>query len=544
MITAFYARVSGDRQKEEKTISSQLQELRDFAAQENLQIDEKYIYLDEAESGYYLDRPGLDALRDAARDGLIDMILVHDPDRFSRKYAYQVLLLEEFKRWNVDVRFLKHPQADSPEKQLLIQIQGVIAEYERARIMERTRRGRLYWIRQGRPLSARVPYGYRHILKGKNNPPSIEVDEENVEVVRKIFELYAHEGLSASAIAVYLKNANVPSAKDRLPHWDSSSIRFILMNEAYTGTWYLNQYKREPRPGQMRPRTVKRPREEWVPVPVPPLLSTELFTKAQEIRESGVHQGIRPLRYPETHLLRRLVVCGHCNKKMSPHYTPKNGYRYYWCRTIDSVRMKGNKERCPNPTISTPELDKLAWSDVVSLLTDPELILSAWKEQNQIGHKESLAEDEKRTIRKQIADGKEQRKRLLDAYEAGVIELHEFVSRRNSCDKKIERAKMKLNDLYVVNGEEMSGGNLKNNIEEACKSLSNGLESMDMERKMKLCRDLIEKVVVKKHDVKIHYKFPVSSNFNNKRECHAFLTLQSETPVVRDISFKISAVKE
>jgi len=285
MITALYAVVSSDRQKEEKTISSQLQELLKLAAQENLQIDEKYIYLDDGESGYYLDRPGFDALRDAARDGLIDMILVHDPDRFSRKYAYQVLLLEEFKRWNVDVWFLKHPQADSPEKQLLVQIQGVIAEYERARIMERTRRGRLYWIRQGRPLCARVPYGYRYIPKGKHNPPSIEVDEENAEVVQKIFELYVHEGLSDREIAVYLKNANVISAKDRLSYWDSSSIRFILMNEAYTGTWYLNQYKKEPRPGQMRPRTVKRPREEWVPVPVPPLISSELFTRAQEIRE-------------------------------------------------------------------------------------------------------------------------------------------------------------------------------------------------------------------------------------------------------------------
>ena len=212
-------------------------------------------------------------------------------------------------------------------------------------------------------------------------------------------------------------------------------------------------------------------------------------------------------------------MCGYCNRKMTVHNTPKKGYRYYWCRATDRVRMRGNDEWCPNPTISTPELDKLVWSDVVSLLTDHELILSAWKEQNQIGHKESLTEEEKRTVRQQIADGKKQRKRLLDAYEAGVIELHEFVSRRNACDKKIERAKMKLNDLCVVNGEEMSGGNLRNNIEEACKSLSNGLESMDTGRKMKLCRDLIEKVVVKKHDVKIHYKFPVSSNFNIKREC-------------------------
>ncbi len=521
MITALYARVSSDRQKEEKTISSQLQELRDFAAKEDLKIDGKHIYLDEAESGYYLDRPGLDALRDAARDGLIDMILVHDPDRFSRKYAYQVLLLEEFKRWNVDVRFLKHPQADSPEKQLLIQMQGVIAEYERARIMERTRRGRLYWIRQGRPLSARVPYGYRHIPKDKNNPPSIEVDEETAKVVQKIFELYAHEGLSDRKIAIYLKNTSVLSAKDNLSYWCRSSISFILRNEAYIGTWYLNQYKREPRPGQMRPRTVRRPRDEWIPVPVPHLISLELFTKAQEIRESGIHQGLRPLRYPETHLLRRLVVCGYCNKKMSTHNTPKRGYSYYWCRATDRVRMRGNEEWCPNPTISTPELDKLVWSDVVSLLTDPELILSAWQEQNQIGHKESLTDEEKRRLKRQITDADNQRKRLLDAYEAGVIELNELVSRRNAIDNKIERAKMNLNDLYVANREDMPASKLKKNIEEVCKSLSNGLRHMDMERKMSLCKDLIEKVVVERHNVEIHYKFPVSSNFNKRTECPA-----------------------
>lgn len=105
------------------------------------------------------------------------MILILDPDRLSRKYAYQVLLLEEFKRWEVAIRFLRQPPPDNPEQQLLIQIQGVITEYERARIMERTRRGRLYWARQGRLVSARVPYGYRYIRQNRKEPPSVEVDE-------------------------------------------------------------------------------------------------------------------------------------------------------------------------------------------------------------------------------------------------------------------------------------------------------------------------------------------------------------------------------
>ena len=125
-------------------------------------------------------------------------------------------------------------------------------------------------------------------------------------------------------------------------------------------------------------------------------------------------------------------------------------------------------------------------------------------------------------MKRQITDADNQRKRLLDAYEAGVIELNELVSRRNAIDNKIERAKMNLNDLYVANREDMPASKLKKNIEEVCKSLSNGLRHMDMERKMSLCKDLIEKVVVERHNVEIRYKFPVSSNFNKRTECPAF----------------------
>ncbi len=142
------------------------------------------------------------------------MILMLDPDRLSRKYAYQVLLLEEFKRWEVEVRFLRQPP-DNPEQQLLVQIQGVIAEYERARIMERTRRGRLYWARQGRPVSARVPYGYKYVRQDRKEPPSVEVDEKTAGVVRQIFSWYVYEGMNAQQIASYLTNMETPPPRDK-----------------------------------------------------------------------------------------------------------------------------------------------------------------------------------------------------------------------------------------------------------------------------------------------------------------------------------------
>ena len=205
MRVAVYARVSDDLQKEKQTIESQLAEVRQFAKEQNWSLDEQHIYADDGYSGFYFERPALDRLRDAARDGLVDLLLIHDPDRFSRRYAYQVLLLEEFQRWGVEVRFVKQPPPDSPEQQLLVQIQGAVAEYERARIMERTRRGRLYWARQGRPVSSQVPFGYRfQRRRDLNEPPSVEVDEHEAEVLREIFRLYAEENWPVRQIVIHL----------------------------------------------------------------------------------------------------------------------------------------------------------------------------------------------------------------------------------------------------------------------------------------------------------------------------------------------------
>lgn len=244
MRVAVYARVSDDLQKEKQTIESQLAEVRQFAKEQNWTLDEQHIYADDGYSGFYFERPALDRLRDAARDGLVDLLLIHDPDRFSRRYAYQVLLLEEFQRWGVEVRFVKQPPPDNPEQLLLVQMQGVIAEYERARIMERTRRGRLYWARQGRPVSSQVPFGYRfQRRRDLNESPTVEVDETEAEVLRKIFRLYVEENWPDRQIAIHLTEQGVPTPTGRSKEWDPTSVAAILQTEAYLGSWFLNRYR-------------------------------------------------------------------------------------------------------------------------------------------------------------------------------------------------------------------------------------------------------------------------------------------------------------
>ena len=146
---AIYARVSSDRQKEEQTIASQTSALRGYAAEHEYVVPDGYLFEDEGWSGATLVRPGLERLRDIAAQGHVEAVLVHSPDRLSRKYAYQVLLLEEFARHGVDVVFLRAPRVETPEEVLLLQFQGMIAEYEKAQISERTRRGKRHRARRG-----------------------------------------------------------------------------------------------------------------------------------------------------------------------------------------------------------------------------------------------------------------------------------------------------------------------------------------------------------------------------------------------------------
>src|SRR6266704_2017901 len=167
---AIYARVSSERQKEEGTIASQTALLLDHAKGQELSVPAEWIFEDEGYSGATLARPGLERLRDLAAEGQIETVLIYAPDRLSRKYAYQVLLIEEFARHGVQTMFIKSPCAQTPEEHLLLQFQGMIAEYERAQIAERTRRGRRYRAKEGlvNVLSA-ASYGYRYIKKSEHS---------------------------------------------------------------------------------------------------------------------------------------------------------------------------------------------------------------------------------------------------------------------------------------------------------------------------------------------------------------------------------------
>jgi site-specific DNA recombinase len=212
-VAAIYARVSSERQRQDETIQSQTVGLRELAAERGLLVSEDLVFEDEGFSGATLTRPALERLRDRAAEGCFEVLLCHAPDRLARRYAYQVLLLEELARVGVEVCFAKEPERGAtPEDELLRQFQGMIAEYERAQIRERTRRGKLHRARTGhQAVLSCAPYGYRYVKKSEHSDGFWEIDAVQAEVVREVFARYINDSVSIGEIARWLTGRGVPT---------------------------------------------------------------------------------------------------------------------------------------------------------------------------------------------------------------------------------------------------------------------------------------------------------------------------------------------
>src|SRR6202140_4761413 len=223
-MAAIYARVSSEQQREENTIASQTASLIEFAKDPDLEGPKEWVLEDEGYSGATLERPGLERVRDLAAEGQIQVVLAYSPDRVSRKDAYQILLMEELARQGVETVFVKAPQGASAEDQLLVQFQGMIAEYERAQILERSRRGKRHRAQVGEiSVMSGAPYGYRYIRKSDEAPAAYTVLEDESRVVRRVFEMYTVEGLSIGEITRRINAQGIPTRKASA-RWERSTV--------------------------------------------------------------------------------------------------------------------------------------------------------------------------------------------------------------------------------------------------------------------------------------------------------------------------------
>src|ERR1022692_2968438 len=250
---AIYARVSSDRQKEDHTIGSQTAALIRYAETEGFTVPKEWIFQDEGYSGASIVRPGLEAVRDLAAEGHIQAVLIHSPDRLSRKYAYQVLLAEEFSKHGVEIRFVQSPSVITPEDKMMLPVQGMIAEYERAQILERSRRGKRHRAHQGSiSVLSGAPYGYRYVKKTDSTAAYYEVLEAEADVVRMAFRIFIEQAVSINGITRMLNDRQIPTRKG-IARWERSTVWAMLRNPAYVGRACFGKTELRPRQRITRP---------------------------------------------------------------------------------------------------------------------------------------------------------------------------------------------------------------------------------------------------------------------------------------------------
>ena len=514
---AIYARVSSDQQAQCDTIASQLEALQQRVAADGLVLEEELCFIDDGYSGSTLERPALERLQDQAAAGTFDRLYVHCPDRLARRYAYQVLLVDDLQQYGVELVFLNRPLAQGPEDELLLQVQGVMAEYERAKIMERARRGKLHAARSGKvSVLSKVPYGYRYLPKAlAGGEATIHVHLEEARVVQDIFRWMAVERLSIYQVVRRLKEGGIVTSTGR-SYWDRSTIWAMLKNPAYKGQAAFGRRKVMERQPRLRPlrhqpehprRAVSRrrtPPEEWISIAVPAIIEAELFEAvARQLEENK--QRHRLARQTARYLLQGLVVCQQCGYAFCGRRSEKR--LYYHCVGNGVQRMSGQKV-CPNHSVRGDMLEEAVWKDVKALLADPQRVQEEY--QRRLTQSSSQrAEGKKYDPQREIRQVQRQIKRLIDAYSGELISKEEFEPRICGARERLGRLQASAESLARQEDQDRQMRLVIRQLEAFSQQVSAGLEHADWATRRELIQTLVKRIEIGQEEVRMVYRVGV-----------------------------------
>jgi len=517
---AIYARVSGDRQREEQTIASQTAALVEFAKGHGCTVPDEWIIEDDGFSGAELVRPGLERIRDLAAEGAIQAVLVHSPDRLCREYVHQMLLLEEFSRAGVEVLFVHAPRTQTPEDRLLLQFQGMFAEYERTQILERSRRGKLHRARQGQiNVLCGAPYGYLYVRKSDAGPACYEVVEAEAAVVRAVYAWYTADRLSIGAIARRLTERGVQTRKQR-SRWERSTVWAMLRNPAYTGRACFGKTRLAPRQRVTKPLRLRggfaarnsasheQPREHWIEIPVPAIVSEETFALAGELLDRNKRTA--PRRTVEPTLLQGLVSCRKCGYALYRTSTRSTARKinYYRCLGSDRYRHLPGPP-CDNRPIRQDRLDGLVWAEVLRLLDDPALIQREIDRRLDAARTTSPTRRREAELDRELVRVRKSMERLLTAYQEDLLALDELRRRMPGLRQREQTLQGELQALRDRDADEAAVLRLTQTLASFRQRLRESAETLDIHQRQKILRLLVKEVLVDEDSITIRHSIRI-----------------------------------
>ena len=522
-MAAIYARVSSEQQREENTIASQTASLIEFAKSHDLEVPEEWVFEDKGYSGATLERPGLERVRDLAAEGHIQVVLAYAPDRLSRKYAYQILLIEELARHGVETLFVRAPQGDSAEDQLLVQFQGMIAEYERAQILERSRRGKRHRAHSGEiSVLSGAPYGYRYIRKTDEAPAAYTVYEAEAGVVRRIYEMYTLQGLSIGEITRRLNAEGIPTRKVSA-RWERSTVWAVLRNPAYRGGACFGKTRASARTRVMRPQRRRgvtaptmtegheRPREEWIEIPVPALVSEESFVRAQELLQENKIRSRR--RTIEPSVVQGLVSCQKCGYAFARTSTRTSARKihYYKCIGSDSWRKLGGPV-CDNRRLVRQDLlDQIVWAEVIRLLEDPTLIQQELDRRLAAARSSDPTKKHEQNLQRELIHVGKGIERLLNAYQEGLLSIEQLRERMPGLRQREQMLRTELRAIADQVNDRAAFLRLAETLTAFLTRLRSTAETLNVAERQRIVRLLVKDVLVGDNDITIRHSIPIPS---------------------------------
>jgi site-specific DNA recombinase len=523
ILAALYARVSSEQQAEEHTIDSQVAALRTRVTEDGLRLAAEREFLDEGYSGATLVRPALERLRDLIAAGGVDRLYVHSPDRLARRYAYQALLLDEFQAAGVEVVFVNRSLGQSPEDELLLQVQGMVAEYERAKILERSRRGKRHGAQVGMvSVLGGAPYGYRYIKKDEGGGAArFEIVLDEARVVRQVFQWVGQE---RATIGEVVRRLTAAQERTRMGHtvWDRTTVWDMLKNPAYMGMAAFGKTQAGPlgprlraqrgRPLQPHEARSSRdtPREDWLHIPVPPIVDAAVFAAVDEQLQENRRRarlGLRGAKY----LLQGLVCCAECGyayygKAISPSarkHHPRH-YAYYRCVGTDAYRFGGIRV-CGNHQIRTDLLDLAVWREARALLEQPQRLEQEYRQQLTV---RSEPETERTAVERQRDKLRQGLARLIDSYTEGYLEKPEFDSRITRQRERITALDDQVRHLAEAEALQRELRLLIGRLEDFAAQVEHGLETADWLTRRGIIRMLVSRVEIDHTHVNIVFRVP------------------------------------
>lgn len=518
MNVATYYRVSTQRQENEATIETQIMAVKDFCKEKGHVIVKEY--RDDGWSGTILARPALDELRIDTATQIWEAVAVYDPDRLARKYSYQELIIDELAEKNIPILFVTTPPPKDDSDKLLYGVKGLFAEYERARIAERFRLGKVRKAREGNVVTSQASYGYLYIPKHGDKQGFYEIFEQEAEIVRMIFDWVGNKKLTIRKVIKELQKLSIKPRKSKRGVWNTSTLSTLLRNETYIGKAYYNRstaivpktpvnidkYKRVKKSS----RRLK-PQDEWILIPCPRIIDDDLFFKVQ--RQLRINFELCERNKKNEYLLADMLrcVCGCTRAGEGPQ---KGKHLYYRCTS--RVKNYPLPSKCDERGVNARIADKLVWDKIRQLMSSPQLIKDQAKRYLNQLQKTPNHSAEVMALTKTLEGIQEEEQRYIKAYGSQLLGFNQFeqlVKELHTKKLEVERQLQKFKQEQQPIRFNMP--QLKD-LESFCKKALEVLKSLDFEHKRAIIRELVDKIVATQKEVYVYGYLPILKEKNVK----------------------------